>query len=211
VHTYIVYLRDLPYEEQLHWKAYNEKPKGPISERAFTNDFEGQFYSGYDPLESLKALLNQLKEEAVPWWTLRSKDLDEKVHYPITTSADEWADEIIWLDQLLVEGFEEQWLRSKVQALGKPVDPKFRSLKLMEEYLIALGLETDHAARLLQPMRELHELRNKLKGHAAGQEATEIKKKAVADCGSYKDHFRDLAARCDESMRVITEVLAGTK
>ena len=33
VHTYLVYLRRLPYEEQLHWKAYNERPKGPISKR----------------------------------------------------------------------------------------------------------------------------------------------------------------------------------
>ena len=35
VHTYLVYLRDLPFEEQLHWKAYNEYPKAPISRRAF--------------------------------------------------------------------------------------------------------------------------------------------------------------------------------
>ena len=31
VHTYLVYLRHLPYEEQLHWKAHNEAPKGTIS------------------------------------------------------------------------------------------------------------------------------------------------------------------------------------
>ena len=32
VHTYIIDLRYLPYQEQLHWKAHNEPPKGTISQ-----------------------------------------------------------------------------------------------------------------------------------------------------------------------------------
>ncbi|MBB1420180.1 hypothetical protein H5187_23510 [Pseudoalteromonas sp. SG44-1] len=50
VHTYLIYLSRLPYEEQLHWKQYNEKPKAPLSDRAIKTDFEGQFYEEYDPL-----------------------------------------------------------------------------------------------------------------------------------------------------------------
>ena len=42
VHAYICDLRNLPYQEQLHWKSYNENPKSGISERAITNDFEGE-------------------------------------------------------------------------------------------------------------------------------------------------------------------------
>lgn len=30
VHTYLIYLSRLPYEEQLHWKQFNEYPKAPI-------------------------------------------------------------------------------------------------------------------------------------------------------------------------------------
>lgn len=205
VHTYIVYLRDLPYEEQLHWKAYNEPPKGGISERALTTDFEGQFYSGYDPLNSLKQVLSELKEQGSPWWTLRSDDLVEKVHYPVTTSADEWSDEILRLDQLLVEGFQEKWLRDKARELGRTVEPVFRSLKLTEECLIGLGFDPDYAVKIVAPLRNLHDLRSKLKGHAGGQEATELKRKALADFGTYKDHFRALSQECDESMRTIAE------
>ena len=40
VHAYICDLRNLPYQEQLHWKGYNEKPKGTISNRAFVNDIK---------------------------------------------------------------------------------------------------------------------------------------------------------------------------
>ena len=34
VHVYAVDLCNLPYQEQLHWKQYNEKSKWPISNRA---------------------------------------------------------------------------------------------------------------------------------------------------------------------------------
>lgn len=53
VHTYIAYLRNLPHEEQMYWKAYNESPKAPISKRAFKTDFEGIWDNEYDALESL--------------------------------------------------------------------------------------------------------------------------------------------------------------
>ena len=211
IHAYICDLRHLPYEEQLYWKGYNEPPKGPISKRAFTTDFEGQFYSGYDALSSLKHMLAELKDRGIPWWTLRDDDLPHKVHYPVTASPDEWADEIIRLDQLLIEGFEEKWLREKARLLGRTTDPAFRSLKLAEECLIGLEFETDHAANILGPLREVHGLRSKLKGHATGQDATELKKKALADYGSYKEHYRSLVQRCDESMHTIVEALDKVK
>lgn len=111
IHTYLIYLSHPPYEEQLHWKQFNEEPKAPISKRAFATDFEDQFYDEYDPLPSLKYKLESLHREKVDWWTLRGKDVMEKVHYPYTSSRDEWADEILNLDQLVVEGFEEKWLK----------------------------------------------------------------------------------------------------
>lgn len=53
VHTYLKYLGDLPYSEQLYWKAFNERPKSPISRRAFKTDFEGQWCDDPDPLRNL--------------------------------------------------------------------------------------------------------------------------------------------------------------
>ena len=198
------YLRDLPYAEQLYWKAYNEAPKAPISKRAVTTDFEGQFYEEYDPLQSLKDILQQLSRNDVPWWTLRSKSFDQ-IMYPVTTSADEWANEILLLDQLVVEGFKEKWLRRQAGALSRPHTPTHRSLKLVEECLIGLGDEEQHARAITAPLHEAHYLRSKLKGHASGQEATEIRKKALRDHQTYRKHYGALCARCDEAIRTIAE------
>ncbi len=67
VHTYLIYLQRLPYDEQLYWKSYNEKPKSSISKRAFTTDFEGNWYNEYDALASLKEFAFELDHERVPW------------------------------------------------------------------------------------------------------------------------------------------------
>ncbi len=205
VHTYIIYLRSLPYEEQLYWKAYNEHPKGPISKRAYKTDFQGVWDFEYDPLNSLKAAARELIHQQVLWWTARSEKLP---HYPVTSSPDEWLNEILVLDQLLIEGFEEKWLRKKVQSLGRTPDPAFGSLKLVEECLIALGFEEDRARKITAPLHEVHNLR-KLKAHASGQEATKIKQKLLAKHGSYKEQFRALCSECDDAVRTVTEAFKG--
>jgi hypothetical protein len=76
-------------------------PKAPISERAFTTDMKGQFCEKYEPLDSLKQALHELHEKSVPRWKLRSESLMNQLHYPITSSSEEWADEIMALEQLL--------------------------------------------------------------------------------------------------------------
>lgn len=207
VHTYLIYLSRLPYEEQLHWKQYNEKPKAPLSKRAIATDFEGNFYDEYDPLPSLKYKLEELHRKKVGWWTLRDEGAPEKVHYPYTTSRDEWAEEILNLDQLVVEGLEEKWLRRKARELGRNPAPQGRALKLTEECLIALGFEADHAYQLMSPFHEIHTLRSKLKGHASGSEAEAIKTQALQKFGSYRKHFEHLCTECDESLQIIIEAL----
>lgn len=206
VHTYIVYLRDLPYQEQLYWKAFNEPPKAGISKRAFKSDFEASWDFEYDPLPSLKNAIDRLEEHPVEWWTLRSADLPNKVHYPTTSSPDDWANEILKLDQLVVEGFQEKWLRERAESAGTKPDPKFGSLKLTELCLVAAGCEPDQAIVITAPLKELHGLRTKLKGHASGGEALEIRKQMLLQHGSLAAHFRDLCRRCDESFRKIGRI-----
>lgn len=206
VHTYLVYLRNLPYEEQLYWKAFNEPPKGPISKRAYRTDFEGCWDSDYFPVASLKYLLDELIRGQPPWWKPRSEKLFEQLHYPATASADEWANELLNLDQLLVEGFDAKWLRKRAQALGRSPDPSFGSLRLVEECLIGLTFTEQDAKKVLEPLKAVHELRSKMKGHASSAEAVAaVRKQILMRHGSYKAHFEAICRQCDESVRIIAE------
>lgn len=205
VHTYLIYLQRLPYEEQLYWKSYNEAPKAPISQRALTTDFKGEPYKEYDALASLKNIVLEVDHARVPWWTLRAEGLPSRVHYPVTSSPDEWSNEILNLDQMLVEGFETKWLKQKSIELKQTPDPKFQSLKLIEECLMGLGLEETDARKITASLHQLHWLRSKLKGHASGENATSIRKSVLTEHGGYGKHFRVLCGECDESFRSIAE------
>jgi hypothetical protein len=209
VHTYLVYLRNLPHKEQLHWKAYNEAPKGGISERAYRTDFEGCWDTKYDPLASLKAVFREWSEAQVPWWTLHSDRLLKQVYYPVTASADEWANEILQLDQLVVEGLDVKWLRAKAQKLRGAVDHTPASLTLVQQCLVGLGLGESDATKVVEPLKMVHYLRNKVKGHSSGRETIKIKQKVLTDHRSYTEHFRVLCSQCDDSVRAIGKAFEG--
>lgn len=207
VFTYLIYLSYLPYDEQLYWKSFNEPPKGPISKRAWQTDFMGTWDDQYDPLRGLKQILRELHEARVPWWKLRDETLMEKVHYPVTNSADEWAREIHALDMLLVEGFEMCKLRSRATLLSRTVSKDWKSLKLLQEVLLGLGKDEAEMQEVVGPLRELNNLRSKVSGHASGTEAKQIKAKVLREHKSYSAHFRQLCVRCDAAVHMLRAML----
>lgn len=109
------------------------------------------------------------------------------------------------LDQLLVEGFEEDWLRTKAQELGQSPQTQERSLVLAERCLRGFGFTDESAKATILPLRTLHNLRSKIKGHVAGLEARELRQAALNEHGSFRNHFRFLCAECDVSMRRIAD------
>lgn len=203
VHTYLIYLGYLPYEEQLYWKSFNEAPKGPISRRAFQTDFEGKWDFEYDPLPSLTHNLRDLHDARVSWWKLRDEDLIEGVHYPVTKSADEWAKELHALHKLLVEGFVRTDLRSRLADLGSTIDPQWQSIKLIEQILGSLSAKEDQVREVVGPLQELNFLRSKISGHASGREAKEIKAGVLKKYKTFPSHFRHLCTQCDRAVRTL--------
>jgi hypothetical protein len=218
ISAYLKDLRLLPYSEQQHWQQYNEPPKvdiqnlknpgANISEGAFISHFLGKFSDIVDPLSDLKYFLTQLHSSKCEWWDMVSDSEVNKTHYPFTDSKDEWANELMNLDKLLVEGLKGKFIKQNVaQLLGTKPDPNFRSLKLLELWLTYKGFDDDTAKGVLNPLRELHNLRSKVKGHNTGSEAIAIAREVLKNHGSFKKHFRDLVEQCHESFVLINEAI----
>jgi hypothetical protein len=201
VHTYIGYLADLPYDEQLYWQAFNEWPKGPISRRAMQTDIVGDWYLEHEPLSALKHTIAQLDAAPPAWWKKRGEELADAVHYPATDSIKEWADEILALDQFLVEGFLAKPLRAL--AVGRAVEGSWGSLRVLQEVLSATGHSDDSAKALVSPMQRLHALRSEVKGHATVEKKRAAEVKARTDHGSLRGHFRALVAECESALNSV--------
>lgn len=208
VHTYIGYLADLPYDEQIYWQAFNEWPKATISQRAHQTDIVGDWHHEYEPLSTLKHTISKMDKEPPTWWKPRGDALSDAVRYPATDSVKEWADEILAFDQYLVEGFLLKPLQTIAEGGGRTIEKSWASLRVLQEVLLANGSTETDAKELMLPMQKLHALRTNVRGHAA----TEKKKKAELDArtsfGNLRAHFIQLVTDCDKAFTEIIRRLS---
>ena len=207
VHTYIGYLADLPYSEQLYWKSFNERPNGNISERAFQTDILGEFSTEDDPLAELRAEVNALDRTPPSWWNPRGAALVEKTLYPATDSIEEWGNEILALDHLIVEGFFTKGLRPIISANGGSYEKIWGSIKLLEIVLSFMGYTVDDAKKTVAPLKELHNLRNPAKAHGNPSGKQEVVSRARKDHTTLRKHFHHLAGSVRNSFKEIVSVL----
>jgi hypothetical protein len=207
VHAYLCDLAKLPYSEQLYWQSFNEWPKSGISARAIQTDFQGNFSTIPDPLEELKGGIGKINDAKPAWWKPRSGDAASAVHYPITPSPEEWSNAILALDQYIVEGFVPKALKVRLEDSGGKLDPNWGSIRLVQECLVAAGLSSDEAVNTVEPLKRVHFLRTKLKGHLAEKEKQALIKQARSDHGSLATHLRRLAEDIQISFERIVEAL----
>lgn len=187
IHAYICYLRDLPHSEQLHWASYNEVPKAGISERAFVNDFKGEFSYHLDPLQKVLSIIRHWVDKDVNWWKLRDKTLLERISTPRTASRDEWGEAFMDLAKLIIEGFDVKAIRQKLREESLTFDNADGSLALIEKLLC----EQDESAEVqrLAGLRIVQLIRTKVKGHSSGSDANELAQGAIKQHETFAAHF----------------------
>ncbi len=206
VHTYITYLGDLPISEQRYWKSFNEPPKAPISKRAQKTDFEGAWDDVPDGLSDLRRTLRKLGDTRLDWFRIKETRLVDHVTYPLTPAHRPWDDAILELARIVVEGLNHGALRARAIANGRVGNEKFGSIKWLEEALLGSQVESDRASTLVEPFKSLQYLRTKLAAHAAGEEASEIRRELLREYKHPRAHIAALASDLHESLNAICAI-----
>ncbi len=201
VHAYICYLRHLPYEEQLHWLSFNEPPKTGISKRAVINDFQGKFVSFEQPLRRVLSIVQRWHHDKVAWWTLRDEKLLERVNTPVTTSRDEWAEAYMDLAKLVVEGFETNAIRARLDAARVPYGKEDKTITLLEK-LLSMSVAAGDIQKLMG-LRTVQLLRSKAKGHAGGSEAQQLAQDALIEHETFANHFEYVCGQVAEELEIV--------
>jgi hypothetical protein len=187
VFAYICYLRNLPYNEQLYWRTYNERPRTGISERAVTNDFKGEFMPLEDPLMKILSILRLWEGKGVDWWVLRNEKLCEKISTPLTESKDEWGESFMNLSKLIIEGFETSKIHARLEKAAIPYEKNEKSIALLERLIKNSGFAEKVP---LIGLRTVQRIRTEVKGHASGQEVEKLCREIIAEHGNYTKHFK---------------------
>jgi hypothetical protein len=204
IHTYLVYLGYLPYQEQLYWKSFNEPPKAGISKRAYTTDFKGEWDTSDNPLESLEAVLQkfpttQFKEKPLAIWSLpgsKNRDPFSILHYVITESAKEWSDQILALAKIVIDGFQKKNMRLIAKSLNCD-NPQLGSLKLLDACLHAHGLDSAVIGEVMKPLYELWDIRSSVSAHGGGK---------IPDADLKLD-YRNRLADIHNSLKLLSELI----
>jgi hypothetical protein len=205
VFTYLCYLGDLPHNEQMHWKQYNENPKAGISERALKTDFKAEWDLSYEPLSELKSSLEELSKNKSELWTCHDSNLFAQLNYVVSDSVKEWTDEIQTLDKLVVEGFNYSYLKSLGESL-KCYKPNLGSIKLLGEILKAKGINNQEIEQIVSPLREIQFLRTKFAAHVSATiEKDRIRKEKISKYGALRNHFRNLVEQTDKGIKLLSE------
>jgi hypothetical protein len=204
VHAFICDLGRLPFEEQLRWKSFNEKPRAPISERSLKTDFHGIWDDSYDPLRALKQVMESFPKQdkhgrPTPIWSLLKAPPGKGIDflgYVLTESRKEWEDQILALAQVLVEGLNASYINKLSERYGAR-DPKLAAGKQLSKLLEALGVTADEVSKITSPLAEVWGLRSTIVAHQGGK---------LPD-GDLRVHFRGLLERADTAMQRLVEIV----
>ena len=201
VHVYIVDLRGLPYQEQLHWASFNENPKTGISKRALQNDFKGEWSSFVDPLQDILSIVERWAESDLMWWKLRDGAVIERVNTPRTTSSDEWAGAFMDLSKLVIEGFQVRVIRARLGETNIAFDKDEKSIALIEKLLRALRKIDDE--QRLDGLRTVQLIRSKKSAHSGSSKASDLATNALKKYGAYSAHFEHVCRIVASELKLI--------
>ena len=204
VHAYICYLRNLPYQEQLHWLSYNENPKTGISKRAIANDFQGKF-TDPNSFEDVLIILRRWAESDFPWWRLRNNNLFERAGIPHTDSRDEWSGAFMNLSKLIIEGFQIKVIRKKLEERDITFNDKEQSLLLLEKFLTA-HCKIDENQKL-GGLRTVQNIRSTY-AHSSSNKARNLANAALKEHGTYAGHFKSVCTNIRDELELIEQAFS---
>jgi len=202
IHAYLCDLSNLPYEEQLHWKAFNDPPRAGLSKRAIKTDFLAEWDMAYSPLQSLKEILQDFPQtddsgRQSKIWAMPSMPDTRDIsflNYIVTDSPKEWEDQILVLGQILGEGFARKQINKIAESFGCR-DEKLGSIKQLGLILQKLGISDWE--KITCPIVDAWDLRSKAVAHP-GSARPKVDLKA---------HYKELLTRCDESMHELANLV----
>jgi hypothetical protein len=189
----------------LHWLSFNEPPKASISERAVANDFKGEWVAFMKPLQKVLSVVRHWHDKKVAWWTLRDAKLLVRVNTPLTASRDEWAEALMDLAKLVVEGFETKPIRAKLDAAQVPYEKEDKTIALLEKLLYKK--DTSGELQKLVGLRTVQLLRSKVKGHVSGSESEQLAQDALMEHETFGNHFDHVCTQVADDLDTIEQLM----
>jgi len=170
--------RDLPYQEQLHWRAYNIPPQGGVSETYFKRQILAQFTDSERPEHLFATQYRRLQEECencLDWQLLLPLDAGDEYYIkcmriPATDEQRDFDELVLGLTKLLIDSLNEKELNKLIPEEDLPNIKG--SISRLEAVLKANSVEG--AGPQIAFLRKLQNLRSSSSAHRKGSNYRKI-------------------------------------
>lgn len=203
--------RDLPYSEQLHWKAHNIPPSGGMSETyirrqimaefANSNTIEHRFYQAYNKL-SETGIKNIGWQVLVP---LNQGDLHHlsSLRIPATKEQKIFDEQILNLTKILIDYLNEKKLQALVDKAGPALKPG--GINLLERVFADQSVKEGQVS--IGFLRDLQQLRSKGSAHRKGSEYEKIIERLAGDTKDLPGIFEMFLQKAIEHLEFLSFVV----
>jgi hypothetical protein len=207
--------RDLPYEEQLHWRSYNIAPAGGMSKTFFSRQVLCQFTDSDRPeheFDSLYQKVGAACDEAIGWrilLPLAQEDMHhlQAIRIPSNEEQKDFDDLILALTKILVDSLNEGELNKLI-----PADQRGGikgSISRLEKALQEAGIpgHEEH----IKFLRDLQSLRSSGAAHRKGSNYRKIAEKLGVNSMSLPQVFEGILVKANRFLQFLEACARGQK
>jgi len=203
--------RDLPYEEQLHWRSFNIAPTGSVSDTFFRRQIlsiatdsgrpEHVFHQRY-------RMLREASEDMLGWPILLPLD-DQDAHYlqalrvPSNDEQKDFDDLVLALTKILVDSLNEKELNKLIPSNERGEIKG--SISRLERALTATGVKRyeEH----IKFLRNLQNLRSTGTAHRKGSQYLKIAEEFRVDSQPLRAVFEDILVKGLDVLQYLESVV----
>jgi hypothetical protein len=177
--------RDLPYEEQLHWRSFNIPPTGGVSETYFRRQILAQFADSDRPEHEFRTLYDRLQmscKEYLGWQILLPLTEGDfyylkEIRVPSTDEQKDFDDLVLALTKILVDSLNEKEFNKLIPASERSEIKG--GISRLERALQVCGFSGYESH--IRFLRDLQELRSAGTAHRKGNNYQKIAKEFNVD------------------------------
>lgn len=207
--------RDLPYQEQLHWRSHNIASPDGVSETYHRRQILAQFTDSDRPEHVFQQKYGELAKasvEALGWRILLPLAPEDEHHFqcvrvPATDEQRDFDELVLGLTKILIDSLNEQALNGLI-AKDKVAGIK-GSISRLELALSECGVQG--AEKHVAFLRKLQDLRSSGSAHRKGTNYRKIATEFGVDSQSLRSVFRGILSRVLDVLEFLVGVVRSGK
>lgn len=196
--------RDLPYKEQLHWRAYNLPPQGSLSETFYKNQLLAIPTDSNQIMDLFEKSFDELRtasESAFGWPLLlplpsQDRHLIQSLRVPASDEQKEFDELVLALAKILVDSLNKKGLMKLIPMQER--DDSKGSIRILET--VCESFDVEGFDRHISYLRKIQDLRSSGSAHRKG-------KNYARAARQYDVEDRDLRAVFSETLEQAVEAL----